>query len=537
MSKANNEKLILSLYCGHDSTVCITRGKELIINLELERFSRIKEDWGYDERFTQYCLSEAGFTIDDIDELVVCKKVSPGKDSKLLNYSLPSSIGLKPKSPDELCFKGKATILNRRFDAYFVHHHLAHLASAYYSSPFKDSCVISLDGGGEGINYAIAHGHNNVLEVKKMMWSPCIGYLWEFLPKLLNNLKNGPGKWMALAAYGKQTPKYRSILIDALINQSGKPDSKPFGNAFPISYNDQDSKNIAASLQALTNELVEGLFRSSMATINSKNICYSGGVALNCIANTAASLNTNINSLFVPPNANDSGLAFGQALYIAHNVFGIPKDSSPKIPYTGPRYKAKRIEQALANKQQLSYEYREDINNRLVELLEMGEILCRFYERSEAGPRALGHRSFLCRGDKENIRKILNDIKLREWFRPLAGMFTEATAEEIFETQIKYSYYMNTSAKIKEEYMTKYDGLSHVDRSTRPQILNQELCADTHDLMNSFFEKTKCLGCVNTSFNIQEPLVETPEQAIATFLRTGDKVRYLQLDKFLVTKK
>ena len=95
---------------------------------------------------------------------------------------------------------------------------------------------------------------------------------------------------------------------------------------------------------------------------------------------------------------------------------------------------------------------------------------------------------------------------------------------------------MNTSAKIKEEYVATYEGLSHVDRSTRPQILNQNLCADTHELMSSLFETTKCLGCVNTSFNIQEPLVETPEQAIATFLRTGDKVRYLQLDKFLVTK-
>ena len=119
--------------------------------------------------------------------------------------------------------------------------------------------------------------------------------------------------------------------------------------------------------------------------------------------------------------------------------------------------------------------------------------------RKLAGPRTLGHRSFLCRGDKENIRKILNDIKSREWFRPLAGMFTEATAEEIFESQIKYSYYMNTSATIKEEYVTTYEGLSHVDRSTRPQILNQNLCADTHELMSSLFERTKCLGCVNTS--------------------------------------
>ena len=183
-----------------------------------------------------------------------------------MNYSLPPSIGLNPKSSDELCFKGKATILNRRFDAYFVHHHLAHLASAYYSSPFKDSCVISLDGGGEGINYAIAHGHNNVLDVKKMMWSPCIGYLWEFLPELLNNLKNGPGKWMALAAYGKQTAKHRSILIGP-INQTGRPDSNLLGIILPrIMIKIQ---NIAASLQALTNGVV-GPFRSTMATINSK---------------------------------------------------------------------------------------------------------------------------------------------------------------------------------------------------------------------------------------------------------------------------
>ena len=228
-------------------------------------------------------------------------------------------------------------------------------------------------------------------------------------------------------------------------------------------------------------------------------------------------------------------MAFGQALYIAHNVFGITKGSNIKIPYTGPRYQDERIEEALVAEQQLSYEYMDDINERLVELLDAGEILCRFYGRSEAGPRALGHRSFLCRGDKKAIRETLNDIKLREWFRPLAGMFTES--EEILESQTKYSYFMNTSAKIKDKYITKYSGLAHVDRSTRPQILNQELCADTHNLMNNFFEKASCLGCVNTSFNIQEPLVETPEQAISTFLKAGDKVRYLQLNKFLVTKK
>ena len=187
------------MYCGHDSTVCITRGAELIFNLELERLSRIKEDWGYDEQFTQYCLSEAGFTIDDIDELVVCKKVRPGKDSELLNYSLPSSIGLKPKSSDELCFKGKATVLNRRFDAYFVHHHLAHLASAYYSSPFKDSCVIIRRRG--RINYAIAHGHNNMrCKEDDVVIMVAISRI---LPELLNNLKMVPASGY-LAVYGKK---------------------------------------------------------------------------------------------------------------------------------------------------------------------------------------------------------------------------------------------------------------------------------------------------------------------------------------------
>ena len=527
------QKITLSISATHDASVAIYKGSKLILNLELERIARVKGAGGYSERFVEFCLKRCGIAIGDVDELVLNRKIWKNKGKKELIF---------PELEAKNYQIAKATVLGKTFNAHFVHHHVAHLAGAYYCSPYSKASLISLDAGGEGINHAIGIGEGNKIKVLDMSWSTCLGYWWAKLPSLVNGLSDGPGKWMALAAYGDKSERILSELRYSIMHRTQNWDRvniASLAKVFPIDCNNKMAMDIAASLQLITEEILEGAFVSATSLGGSKNLCFSGGVALNCIGNTIASLRANIDSLFIPPNPSDTGLAMGQALYVLHNIMNHPKEYGKSfVPFTGPTYSRDEIEaSALKYSSDMSIARPDELDENMMERLSSGQIGARFYGKSEAGPRALGHRSFIGLGNIKDLREKMNNIKKREWFRPLAGIFLEENIDKYLENRIDYSWYMNTSCKIKPEYQKELEGISHIDKTTRPQVLNESICPNTYKILSGVENATGVGAFLNTSYNVQEPLAETPEDAIKTFLRCGDSLDFLQLEHLIITKK
>ena len=180
---------ILSISATHDASIAIFEDNKLILNLELERYQRVKGAGGYSEEFLRFCLKKANIeSIEEIDELV-------------LNRKFYKSIGVEllptGETKTKVYQRAKAKVLGKTFDAHFVHHHVAHLAGAYFLSPYSEAAVLSIDAGGEGANHGLAIGKDNKIKIIELNWSTCLGYWWAKLPKLVNDLSDGPGKWMA----------------------------------------------------------------------------------------------------------------------------------------------------------------------------------------------------------------------------------------------------------------------------------------------------------------------------------------------------
>ena len=356
----------------------------------------------------------------------------------------------------------------------------------------------------------------------------------------------GPGKIMALAAYGQSNPAIQGMVL-ALLSPTTANNLKtrgfsPFNHGEYLSDSKQKrSQDIAWALQNYTNSMLTGYFNNSFTLceqigIKSENICFSGGVALNCIANSVAFHNSPFKNLYVPPCANDSGLAIGFGLAVYYLETGAKRVPGVFSPFTGPRYSREAIksavDSAVANHPWLTVETVDE--ERVAELIVGSDIVAMWRNGSECGPRALGHRSLLARTDIPNIRERLNSIKKREWYRPFAPIILEEAAGYILEDHIPGSRYMTTSAKISPPWHDRLSGVCHVDKTTRPEIINRDFEPYIYDLISNVAKKTGIPAILNTSFNLAEPIVETPADAIRTFMRLD--IRYLVLDDILITK-
>jgi carbamoyltransferase len=274
-----------------------------------------------------------------------------------------------------------------------------------------------------------------------------------------------------------------------------------------------------------------------MNTNDSKNLCYAGGIALNCIANTRALNRSEFENLHVPPFPNDAGLAAGMALYGWYHILGNKKSNDFFSPYNGPVYSDEDYVAALQTVKGKCDFRKYENESEVADILEQNNIICVARGRSESGPRALGHRSIICRTDIPNVRETLNEkIKLREWYRPYAPIILDEYAADVLEDHIPYSPYMTTSAVIKEDWRERMAGVCHVDNTTRPQIIKREHCPMTYDMIKNLYDRTGIPAVLNTSFNKREPIVETPQNAIDTFLRF-DGIDYMVFDKWIVSKK
>lgn len=502
--------IILGLYFGHNASACVIKDGKVLINWELERHTRIKHDYGYNQAFVNKTLEHCNLNWTDINILAcnfpkgVLQWIAKNEPNKLPPFKIVDTA--KSESIEFNVGDGTRGIA--------VNHHLCHAAGAYYTSPYSEARIFTWDGGGDGENSSTSFGRGNKIEQYEGIVKENIASYWSSI--CFNNYRmkrihawdpgSGAGKIMGLSSYGTPDPmgeletKIKQDLALAPDPKNFDPRARAFNQCEDLSDTKKfRSQNVAATLQRYTvKRLVSEIKNLGKGYVN---LCYSGGLALNCIANREIIKETQFENLHVPPFPNDTGLAIGAALYVWHHVLNNPKTNNYFNPYTGPDYKV-----GLPDVQKVG------------ELLREGKIICYYEGRSESGPRALGHRSILCNPSIPSIRKILNEkVKYREWYRPYAPIILEEYAEEMLEDYNEWSPYMQTSAIIKEEYRERLGGVNHVDNTTRPQILKKE----HNPILYNIIVASGLPAVLNTSFNYQEPIVETPDNALETYANMG----------------
>jgi carbamoyltransferase len=547
---------IVSLYShGHHASVCIVDNGVVELNFELERFTRVKEDAHLTVDFLAEIDKRNSLNADAyvIDFESVPDLIKLGFCGKNTGFFLPKDIKENKTSLKDFLSRS-TTLTNGAIERdsqkplFHVHHHFAHACSSAFTSPFSSASVVTADAGGLNLNYSTSVLQDGVLSPVRGRWLEPLGYLWEYLP-LLYGIRQ-PGSLMAICGYGRPNKRLRSSLLFLLMYRAGE--DKNWINliydclGYEGKYGEQvldpskpGDTDLAFELQQLTNDVFTSWFIKGRET-QSANLCFSGGLALNCIGNSSAFKISDREFLHIPPNPNDSGLALGGALalhyYINKNKY------EPKhffSPYLGPEYQTQDFNKALDYLQHSSdfrYQVTEDAEEKTPELVSKGFIVARYYGRSECGPRALGHRSFIARPDLPGLREIMNQIKRREWFRPFAPIILADHAEQILEDPMLYSFYMNTSATIKHSWRSRLSGVMHIDGTTRPQFIEERCCPSTYKLVQRVYQTTEIPAILNTSFNVNEPLVETPLHAAVTFNKIDLRCKYLQLNNFLIEK-
>jgi carbamoyltransferase len=573
----------------HDAAATIIVNDEIVAAAQEERFTRKKHDSEFPLNAIHYCLAEANCNINDIDYVVFYDKPFLKFERLFETYLAFAPKGFKsfatslPVWVKDKLFQKSALIealvenLGSSRDFWkdkllFSEHHLSHAASAFFPSPFEEAAVLSMDGVGEWATTSLAIGHSNKLEMQQEIHFPhSIGLLYSALTYYLGfKVNSGEYKVMGLAPYG--VPKYTSLIKDNLIDikDDGSfhldmsyfdfcTDLKMTNNKFnrlfggqprkPESLLTQKDMDIAASIQLVIEEIVLKLARGIKKNTGLKNLCLSGGVALNCVANGKLLKENIFDNLWIQPASGDAGGSLGAALAVNYLKLkrkrSIASNDSMKGSFLGPSFHQQDIEKRLstlgASYTSLSQEEMLDITAKA---LADGYAIGWHQGRMEFGPRSLGGRSILADPRSPKIQKQLNlKVKYRESFRPFAPSILDNYVSEWFDLKKDdISPYMLLVANVtnkKQILMTEDEkklfgieklniprseipAVTHVDYSARIQTVHKDTNPVFYSLLNKFYELTKCPVLVNTSFNVRgEPIVCTPEDSFNCLMGTG----------------
>jgi len=505
---------ILSLYFGHDANLTLLEDGVPVAVLEKERLTRIKHDQGpmdLDAILEAYAWDPA-----TIDVVVINPYLRPAPDGKPFEWVLEGeSYDQRPEykqdgwtgPPEGRMSRHRIRLFDRWFDGYAVDHHLAHVAGALFTSPFEEAGILTADGSGDLRACALAWGSGNRIheieygwgyEKKKMQLN--IGAVWASIGEYNFGMKRleGAGKLMGLASYGSPQDE----ILDALKEQMLYYPYAPFqtfrfglGDDLRLDPKDTFAQDVCASLEKLTVDLYLEAARRMKSWKTVDRLVMTGGCSMNCIANTAIHHSGLFADTWVPAQPHDGGLSLGQALLVWHHVLGNPRLPQPLTPYLGTDAGA----------------IRDEIIPEIIGFLESGRSVGLCYGRAESGPRALGHRSILLDPRIPDGKERLNrEVKHREWYRPYAPMVLGD-----WGVPSKYmSYIVSTPAQ-------EVPAVTHVDGTTRPQIVADGADPFILKLLTAWRERTGCRLLLNTSFNCQEPLVNTVDEARATWKRTG----------------
>lgn len=571
----NNKMYILGISCYyHDSAAVILKDGIPIAAADEERFSRIKHDSSFPELAIDFCFKSAGITSKDLDFVVFYEKPFLKFERQFftsLSYT-PRSYSFFTESMkkfffDQLWIKSKilSSVNVSARKLLFSEHHLSHMASAYYASPFKKSALLSIDGVGEWTTVAWGIGSGNKIEIKEELRFPnSLGLLYSAFTQFVGfEVNEGEYKVMGLAPYGK--PKYvkeikqlldiksdGSFAIDQsyfsyqyspsgiytkkFISLFGKPNTPGKDEVI------QQYADIAASVQTVLEDIIISIVNYIHKKTNLDNLCYAGGVALNSSCNWKVFKTTKIKNLFIQPSAGDSGGALGAALWAYHGVLNKKRMYTMTSSYLGASNSQDDVIKFL-DENNIPYRALKT-EKQLVEFvstqIKNGKVIGWIQDRFEWGPRALGNRSILADPRKKEMKNLVNKkIKFREGFRPFAPSVLAEKGKEYFEVGSKKNnyplYFMLFVVPVKKEWQKNLAAITHVDGTARPQFVKKEANPLYHSLIEAFGNKTGTYALLNTSFNLKgEPIVNSVQEAYSTFKRSG--IDILVIGKIVITK-
>lgn len=582
----------------HDSAAALLREDHIVAAAQEERFTRKKHDSRFPRNAISYCLSEAGIGLDDVQHFAFYDKPFLKFERLIETYVAFAPRGFKSfrmAAPvwlrEKLFLKDLLSRELRRlapdFDAtprlLFSEHHLSHAASAFFPAPFQEAAILTLDGVGEWATTSFAVGRGNEIQILKEIHFPhSLGLLYSAFTYYTGfKVNSGEYKLMGLAPYG--VPRYVREIRDNLIDLKDDGTfrlnldyfdyctgltmtNRRFAELFgapprsPENPLTQHHMDLAASIQAVTEEAVLRLTRSIAQETGLENLCLAGGVALNCVANGKVAADRRFRKMWIQPAAGDAGGALGAAMAAYHLHLRKPRTTNGadamRGSYLGPAFSQSEVERRLTDagaKFQVLAD--EELIERCADALVAGQALGWFQGRMEFGPRALGARSILGDPRSPTMQKTLNlKVKYRESFRPFAPSVLREDLSEWFELE-EDSPYMLLVAKIgpnrQRRMSTAEDALfgidrlnvvrsdvpavTHVDYSARIQTVHKETNPRYHALLQRFKVITGCPILVNTSFNVRgEPIVCTPEDAFRCFM--GTEIEALAVGNCLLSK-
>ncbi|MCG8510361.1 MAG: carbamoyltransferase [Rhodospirillales bacterium] len=568
----------------HDSAAALVDDGTIVAAAQEERFTRKKHDSGFPTNTISYCLSQAGIKLDDVDFVAFYDKPFL-KFERLLetylafapkgfaSFRMAMPVWLREKLFQKDLLRRELLKIDPGFDwknrILFAEHHQSHAASAFYPSPFEEAAVLTVDGVGEWATASIALGAGNSLEMKKEIHFPhSLGLLYSAFTYYTGfRVNSGEYKVMGLAPYGE--PTYRDVILDYLLDLkedgSFRLDQSYFGYCTGLTMTNgrfaelfggpvrtpnqpltQRHMDLAASVQAVTEEVMLRTTRHVAKESGQRNLCLAGGVALNCVANGKILRGGSFERIWVQPAAGDAGGALGAALCAYYRFQGRPRkangDDTMRGAYLGPEFAQQEIEMRLGEaKARFSVVPEDDIVPRAAQALAEGKAVGWFQGRMEFGPRALGGRSILGDARSPSMQKMLNlKVKYRESFRPFAPSVLREDVGDWFELDDDSPYMLLVAdvQKARRRDMTDEEkglfgidklnivrseipAVTHVDYSARIQTVHRETNLRYHALISEFKRLTGCPVIVNTSFNVRgEPIVCTPEDAFRCFMGT-----------------
>ena len=569
----------------HDSAASLLIDGEIVAAAQEERFTRKKHDSSYPVNAIDYCLSEVGLSLEQVDYIVfydkpylkferLLKTYIAFAPKGLHSFIMAMSIWLREKLFLKNMLIKEMKKVDSNFNSnklMFGEHHFSHAASAFFASPFEEAVVVTLDGVGEWATTTVAIGKGHELNIVKEIHFPhSLGLLYSAFTYYTGfRVNSGEYKVMGLAPYGE--PKYKELILDKLINLkedgSFRLDQSYFNYAVgltmvnqkfaklfgePIRKPDTDKltqfhMDIAASIQAVTEEVVLTMTRSLTNEYNIPNLCMAGGVALNCVANGKILRDKAFKDIWIQPASGDAGGALGAALALWHKELNKPRkvnlNDSMRGSYLGPLYTQEKIEKELSECGAIFHTVNEkNMIEQAAQALSDKQAVGWFQGRMEFGPRSLGGRSILGDPRSEEMQKTLNlKVKYRESFRPFAPSVLREDVSEWFEADYDSPYMLLVGDVKKDKRIEMTDeekalfgidklnirrsnipAVTHVDYSARIQTVHKETNPRYHALISKFKEKTNCPVIVNTSFNVRgEPIVCSPKDAFQCFMGTG----------------
>ena len=569
-------EITIGINANHaDSSISIFDKNKLIFAIEEERLNRIKHWAGVPLESIDKGLEHCDIEVDQIQHITINTNPLSNLNKKIpyfLNnflFSKKSKEIIKRQSLKLDLKKQIRNYLGKNFKGsfHYVDHHLSHISSAFYPSGFDKAIGLTIDGFGDFCSFTISECSKKEIKIVDKIYFPhSLGVFYEAFTQLIGFKKYGEEyKMMGLSSYGE--PKYKDIILnnffvnkdykklnlnlfnhhkrDFVYNFSGEPKQNIlFGdNIYELlslnknNISEKEVKDLASSCQKIFELMLHKILEKIKKLKYSRNIVYAGGCALNSLANLKIVSDNYFENLYIPYAPGDAGGSIGSSLYFLSSKY--QSFENLDNPYIGNEFSNEDIKSVLSNPQykKIKFKYIKDykeLNDEIVNKLNDKCVIGIFRGRMEFGPRALGNRSIIASPCFQDMKDIINlKIKKRENFRPFAPSIIEDFKDEWFETSFK-NYYMSSVEKIKKEKRNLIPAVTHIDGTGRVQCVKNNINIKYYDLIKKFYEKTNVPVILNTSFNENEPIVSSPNEALDCFIRTDMDV--LVLENYLITR-